>query len=64
MRQVAGVILVGLAILKAAGLIVVVAQGAPDRSTQWIMKQAMYAVAAASIGWPLLRHKQNGDAQE
>lgn len=61
MRQVAGVILVGLALLKAIGLIAVLVSGDGDRSTQWLAKQSVYAVAAASVGWPLLRKKTSDD---
>ena len=57
MRQVAGAILIVLAGLKAIGLVVVLVRGMEDRSTQWLVKQSVYAVTAAAIGWPLLRYK-------
>jgi hypothetical protein len=61
MRQVAGFLLVGLALLKAVGLIAVVSTGDGDRPTRWFVKQSVYAIAAASIGWPLLRKKRRED---
>ena len=62
MRQAAGVLLVGLALLKAVGLIAVLVRGDGDPSTQWLVKQSVYAVAAASVGWSLLRNNTSDDA--
>ncbi len=58
MRQVAGVILIGFAFVKAIGLIVVLMYGDGDRPAHWFVKQTVYAVGAASAGWSLLRTKK------
>ncbi|MCA9038169.1 MAG: hypothetical protein KDA91_23755 [Planctomycetaceae bacterium] len=56
-RGVGGVLLLILAVLKMIGLAFELWQGAPDRTTGWIIKQAVYAAAFASIGFGLLRPK-------
>lgn len=54
-RMVGGVILLHLATLKVVGLAVLLWQGSPDRTTQWLVKQSAYAVAFASIGFGLVK---------
>ncbi len=55
LRMVGGVILIFLAALKVIGLTVLLWQGSPDHTTQWLIKQSVYAAAFASIGFGLLR---------
>lgn len=49
-----GVLLLILATLKVFGLAYVLWQGSPDRTTWWMIKQLVYMVAFASIGFRLL----------
>lgn len=55
LRMVGGAILLLLAALKVVGLAVLLWQGSPDRTTEWLTKQSVYAVAFASVGYGLLR---------
>jgi len=55
LRQIGGGGLLLLAALKVFALADLLWQGAPDRTTQWLVKQSVYAVAFASVGFTLLR---------
>ena len=52
--RIVGVILILLAVVKVFGMIAIVVNGSSDHATSWFVKQSIYAVAFASLGWRLL----------
>ena len=64
LRYVGGLALLLLATAKVVALVVLLWQGASDRTTEWLVKQVVYAAVFTWVGLGLLRSPDTTGGKE